>query len=374
MYAEASLPFEAVLETGITGLTGTITVKLIDNDGGDAIAATTANIAEVDTSGIYVWNAPAAPGSLGQYTLVWSTDGSYDADTVSSEEFVVVAVSVVAPSPIPSPDSEPSTVGPCTAWITGDDVAECCASATEEVGTFTVLLDDAADVASQLLYELSGNRWAGLCSREGVRPCHGDCACNFQVLSRGHIVASPHWNHSDCLGSSCWCYGLSRVKLAGYVRQVTEVKIDGVALDPSEYRLDEHKWLTRMNGERWPACSRADLDDTEEGTFAVSYTYGKTPPLMGIEAAKQLACQVYGWCASGGSGGDCDIPAGAVRITRQGITIERALFARNPNSGAWETGLGAVDFFLNAVNPKGIQRRAIFTGPGSRGRYARPVG
>jgi hypothetical protein len=370
MYAEASVPFEAVNETGETGLVGTIAVKLVDNDGVETIAATTANIAEVGTTGVYVWNAASAPGSLGQYTLIWSTDGTFDPDTVSTEELVVVATSVVTPPVIPSPDSEPSTVGPCTGWLTGDEVAECCASAVAEVGTYTVLLDDAADVASQLLYELSGRRWVGLCSREGVRPCHGGCDCNFQVLSRGHIVG----DHSSCTGSGCWCYGLSRVKLAGYVRQVTEVKIDGVVLDPSEYRVDEHKWLTRMNGSRWPSCSRADLADTEDGTFAVSYTYGKTPPLAGIEAAKQLACQIFGWCSNGGAGADCDIPDGAIRITRQGITIERARFARNPETGSWETGLTAVDYFLNTYNPNGLSRRALFIGPGSSRRYARPVG
>lgn len=262
--------------------------------------------------------------------------------------------------------------GPCVAWITGDDVAECCGAAVADVGTFTVLLDDAADVASQLLYEYSGRRFAGLCSRNGVRPCHGGCDCDVQILSRGHIVGG-----SSCSGSSCWCHGLSRVKLAGYVREITQVKISGDVLDPSEYRLDEHKYLTRMNGNRWPSCSRADLPDTEDGTFSVSYTYGRTPPLAAIDAAKQFACEIYQQCSASVSGteADCQIPANATRVTRQGITVERsAIFARNPDTGAWETGMGSVDFFLNAYNPKGIQRRGLFFGPGARQRFARPVG
>jgi hypothetical protein len=373
MYAETSSAFEAIYESGQTGLAGTVEVKLVDNDGSETVAATTANITEIGVTGIYVWNAPAAPATVGQYTIIWSDDGSFDQDSSFSEELVVVPTSVISPPAIPSPDAEPSTMGPCTAWLTGDEVADCCASAVADVGSFTSLLDDSAAVASQLLYELSGRRWVGLCSREGVRPCHGDCTCGWQILSRGHIV-SPYDCSSSCYGGSCWCRDLSRIRLSGYVREVTEVKIDGVVLNPSEYRVDEHKWLTRLNGSRWPHCSRADLADTEEGTFSVSYTYGKTPPLAGVEAAKQLACQVYGWCASGGAAGDCDIPDGAIRITRQGITIERAMFARNPVTGAWETGLSAVDFFLNTYNPKGIMRRALFIGPGSRMRHARPVG
>ena len=374
MNREASLPFEAINETGESGLVGTIAVKVEDNDGGVTLGPTTANITELGTSGVYVWNAPAAPASLGTYTIMWSTDGTFDPDTVQTEELVVFAASSVPTSPLPPPDdSADSTQGPCTAWLTGEDVALCCNAAAEEVGTFYTLLDDAADVASQLLYELSGRRWAGLCSRNGVRPCHDGCMCGVQVLSRGHLVVDPMlWSPTRCEGRSCGCSDMSRVPLAGYVRQVTQVKIDGVVLDSSAYTVMDHKWLTRIDGNRWPSCSHAALPDTEEGTFSVNYTYGKQPPWMAIEAAKQLACQIYLSCSTGGE--DCAIPIGATRITRQGITVERAIFARNPETGAWETGMDNVDRFLNAANRQGIQRRALFFGPSSRMRYPRTLG
>lgn len=369
MYVEASSAFEAILESGQTGLVGVLAVKVIDNDGGTTVASTTANITELGTSGVYIWNAPASPASLGQYTIVWSTDGSYDADTVSTEELIVVASSVGVLPPIPAPDSALAVDGPCTAWLTGDDVAECCAAAVAEVGSMTSLLDDSADVASQLLYELSGRRWVGLCSRT-VRPCHtSNCGCgSYQVLSRGHVVGE--WESWDCDGRACGCRGLSRVRLSGHVRAVSEVKIDGTAVASSEYRVDEGRWLTRLNGERWPNCARLDLPDTEDGTFSVTYTYGVNPPAAGVEAAKQLACQIYLQCSGSG---ECDIPDGATRITRQGITIERGYFARD-DKGVWKTGLSLVDYFLNTYNPNGLTRRALFVNPGSRGRHARPVG
>lgn len=373
MEVEVSAPFEVVNETGLTGLVGSVAAKIDDNDGATIIGPTTANITEIGATGIYVWNVPAAPGSLGQYTIVWSTDGTFDPDTVSHDELVVVSAGALSPGPILPPDDAPATVGPCTSWLVGADVAECCSAATDTVGTFTSLLDDAADTASQLLYELSGRRWVGLCSRAGVRPCHSDCMCGWQVLSRGHLVPPvPYLASWECSGRTCGCREMSRVKLAGYVREVTEVKIDGVVIDESVYRVDEHRWLTRIDGSRWPSCARVDLPDTEEGTFSVSYTYGKTPPLAGIEAAKQLACQIYMRCAGGGE--DCGIPEGAVRVTRQGITVERAIFARSPQTGAWSTGLSAVDQFLNTYNPSGLMRRALFINPGSRSRYPRPVG
>lgn len=372
MYAQAGLPFENFNETGLTGLVGSIAVEVIDNDGNITLGPTTANITEQGATGIYLWNAPAAP-AVGQYTLVWSTDGTFDPDTISTEELVVIAGSV-APSPIPPPpDSDVITEGPCTSWLTGDDVADCCSSALETVGSMTVLLDDAADEASQLLYELSGHRWSGVCTRT-VRPCHSSCGCGWQVLSRGHVVAA--WDSWDCGGRSCGCQDLSRVRLSGYVRGVTQVKIDGLIVSPADYRVDEHRWLTRLDGSRWPACARLDLPDTEEGTFSVTYTYGKAPPLAGVNAARQLACQIFMSCAgsAGGGGGECLIPDGVTRVTRQGITMDRAFFGLNKASGKWESGLDAVDRFLNAYNPHGLRRRAVFIGFGSRERHARPVG
>lgn len=375
MNANAGLPFEAVVEIGISGLAGTLTVKVVDNDGVTSLGPTTASIAEIETSGVYVWNAAAAP-AIGAYTILWSNDGSFDPDTVSSEDLIVIAPDAIPTSPIPPPDSAESTEGPCTAWLTGEDVALCCAAAAEEVGTFYTLLDDAADTASQLLYELSGRRWSGLCTRTGVRPCHDGCSCGVQVLSRGHLVVDPMlWSPTKCEGRSCGCNDMSRVPLAGYVREVTQVKIDGVVLDADAYTVMDHKWLTRIDGGRWPSCSHAALPDTEEGTFSVNYTYGKQPPLPAIEAAKELACQIYLSCSGSATGtADCAIPTGATRITRQGITVERAIFARNPSTGAWETGMETVNRFLNAYNPHGLRRRAVFFGPSSRMRYPRTVG
>ena len=370
MYAQSALPFEATYESGQTGLAGTVQVKLVDNDGGETIAATTTNITEIGATGIYVWNAPAAPatGSLAQYTIIWSDDGSFDADHSFSEELLVFTT-IPTPSPLPTPDSEPSTMGPCSTWITGDDVAECCAAAVSDVGTYTVLLDDAADVASQLLYELSGRRFAGLCEREGVRPCHGDCGCAFQVLSRGHIVGDYH---SSCSGRGCWCRDLSRVKLAGYVRSVTQVKIGGVVLASSEYRVDEHKYLTRLNGRSLAELlARRPRGHGGRDVLGRLHLREDAPHLgdrrrQAVRLPDLPAVRLERW--------RCRLRHSLERhpCHRQGITVERSLFQRNAQTGAWETGMGAVDFFLNSVNPKGLMRNGLFFGP--RKRFARPVG
>jgi hypothetical protein len=133
------------------------------------------------------------------------------------------------------------------------------------------------------------------------------------------------------------------------------------------------------NARRWPSCQRIDEDDTEIGTFSVTYAYGQDPPLLGQLAAAQLACEFY----RAANGGECQLPTGTVRVTRQGITIDKMAtlgwFKQSSNrygpQARWATGIPLVDTFLNTVNPFGQTRRPIMMAPGNRrGRYAQGVG
>lgn len=364
LYVVASSPFEAVLEAGNTGLVGTLAVKIIDNDGGTTIASTTTNITESGTSGLYIWNSPVAPAVLGQYTIMWSTDGTYAPDTVTSEELVVIAAGAGALPAIPVPDDDTGlAAGPCTAWTSVDDVRDCCTD-DELASSDTTLIDAAIVATSELLYEASGSRFSGLCQRT-VRPCGEPGLCGVQVLSRGHLVG---WDGSFWGGYNCGCQPLSRVKLAGSVREIVEVKIDGVVVGESLYEVRERRWLIRTDGGLWPRCQSDGLPDTEEGTFSVTYTYGRAVPTSGQRAAAQLACEVFKSCSGAG---ECALPIGVSRVTRQGITIERTFMHLDKNG--WRTGLATVDLFLNIVNPRGLARRGTFWSPSSRARYARPT-
>lgn len=368
----ASQPFEAVYESGVPGQVGTVAVVVIDNDGVEVLGPTTAGVTENDVggtpTGVYTWNAAAAPAPLGQYTIMWSLDGTFDPNSVSVEDLVVVSATNpgVLP-PLPQPAGGGPSLGPATAWTTSDQVAVCCAI---EDGTDPEVFDPWVDVASQTLYLESGRLFYGLSSKEGVRPpCRPGCGCGIQVLSRGHVVVPRDW---DWWGESAGPCDPSRVLLSGYpVREVTQVKIDGAVVASTEYRLERYRWLVRKNGEAWPSCQDLSIDDTEEGTWSVSYTFGQEPPLLGVEAANELACQLYQSC----NGGDenCAIPAGAVRLTRAGVTIERGIFKRDPKTGAWATGMLKVDMFLNSVNPQGLIRRPVVTSPASHLRHARKV-
>lgn len=88
MNVAASASYEAVADLGISGLTGTCGVRVIDNIGTTPTPRATAGIIEHPAgSGLYqkVMTAPSIPG---QYTIVWDM-GTTAPGTVAIEELVV---------------------------------------------------------------------------------------------------------------------------------------------------------------------------------------------------------------------------------------------------------------------------------------------
>ena len=348
----AGLPFEAVYESGLIGLVPGVEVAIIDNVGNTFLAATGVGIVEqtIDgnpDTGIYAVTLTAPP-TAGQYTLIWSSDGSFDDFTVTVEGLDVIQVGNI----IPAPGMPTTQGGPCSMWANVEDISDCC----NLPDTFDPAADAAALLssmvaASEVLYFASGKQYAGSCERT-VRACENDtCPC-CQVLSRGHIVLP--WSGFDW--GICTCSSQWRLKLAGYATEIVEVDINGSIVDPSEYELEEHRWLVRVDGTVWPCQT------------LVTYIYGKTPPEFGRLAALALACEVFKSCSGSD---DCALPTGVTRVTRQGITIERTFLQRDQH-GVWRTGIAAVDLFLNMVNPAGLSRRGTVWSPSAR--YARPVG
>lgn len=270
-------------------------------------------------------------------------------------------MSAVAPGPV---------LGPCSAWISGADVACCCGVDIDTVGP--ALFDTVALEASMVLYEISGRQFPGQCEQT-VRPCRQPCGCWGQTSGIGPWFwptaawgFAPGWWYNES-GGRLGCGPMSRVKLAGYpVTEILEVKIDGVVLPALDgngnpnYRLDEWQWLTRMDDpgppvvpRRWPACQNMSLDDTEAGTFAISYSFGVDPPQIGKDAAAELACELYRACSSGRA---CVVPTNAIKIQRQGVQIERDLLIAflDPKK---PSGLIHLDMFTAAYNSQRMIRR-----------------
>jgi hypothetical protein len=278
-------------------------------------------------------------------------------------------------------------LGPCEAWIDADDVAACCPPPD---GSDSSVYDALAIEASMALFEISGRQFTGLCDRT-VRPCRDGCGCwGSPSLGLGPWAwSAAAWGYgsgyawfNEC-GDRCGCGSLSRIRLSGYpVREITEVKIDGDALAETDdgnlnWRLDGWRWLTRMDSpgppvvkRAWPACQNLALADTEAGTFSVSYRSGVDPPELGREAAAALACQLYKSCPS--VGGDCAIPTGTAKITRQGVTVDRGLLANwfDPKKS---TGIAKLDLFLRAYWSGRSGRRPAVYSPDVQ-PFAREIG
>lgn len=243
------------------------------------------------------------------------------------------------------------------------------------------------------LFEISGRRFTGSCERT-VRPCRDRCACWGDDISSGlgpwywtnpgyGVAPTGWWWRNDC-GDTCGCGYLSRAKLPGYpVTEILEVKIDGDVLDPTyaasgapQYRLDQWRWLTRMDDpdnptdpKRWPACQNLSLEDDQPGTWSVTYTWGVEPPQLGIDAAAQLACELYKSCFPG----ECKVPTNATRITRQGTQVERNVLLAFLGDRTKPTGLTMLDLFLGTYWAVGSGRRPAVYSP-DIGEFARKLG
>ena len=235
----------------------------------------------------------------------------------------------------------------CTPWATIADLGSPCDDYTID----TSLLEDSLQIASDVLFHLSGQRFPGECEAT-IRPC-------------GYRTPES----CGCLSSrSCACSAVSELHLPGPVVSVDEVKIDGAVLDSARYRVDDYRMLVYLpesdSAERqgWPCCTRLDLADTEEDTWSITYTYGQNPPIGGIRAAAVLACEL----TLGVPAGDREpMPAPETShqsITRQGVSMAildpLTLFADGL------TGLSEVDLWVSSVSVGAKRRRASVIVPG----------
>lgn len=277
------------------------------------------------------------------------------------------------------------TPGPCTPWITADDVPNCCTIQADADALAVV-----AEEASVALFEISGRQFTGLCTNV-VRPCRQMCDC-WGGIAAGlpwYWGAGSSWPAAwagwggawgnEC-GERCGCGQLSTVLLSGYpVREIVEVLIDGQTVDPDGYRLDGWNTLVRMADpgppvvdQSWPACQNLALNADQPGTFQITYRYGIDVPALGRRAACQLACQLLAACPGTPAQASGTLPQGVVSIDRQGVKVERSLLANwfDPKK---PTGLTAVDMFLRAHWAGRQQRRSAIFSP-DIARFARQVG
>lgn len=210
-----------------------------------------------------------------------------------------------------------------------------------------------------------------------VRPASQGCRDRtwrtYPVTGPGALPWAPvsvggSWLNIGCGHTGgCGCLGAREVRLYGPASTVSEVKVDGVVLDPSAYRLDPGGLLVRLDAGTWPLCQDLALPDTEEGTWSVTYIPGAPVDGLGAYAAGVLAGEFVKAC----SGGDCRLPSGVTQIARQGVTL-----TLTPGSfPGGRTGIKEVDAYLARWNPNGMSSPPAVYSPGIRRprRMAAPV-
>lgn len=261
----------------------------------------------------------------------------------------------------------------CGPWVTVEEMRACpdqLACANDDQA------EEAAQIATYLLWLLSEKRYPGVCSAT-VRPCSrpwGSESVGLHSRFSGAFDWSTTWgwmrpwgwccvsSHNE-LSCGCGC-GPSRVLLGHWpVRSITSVEIDGVTLDPSEYETVDRRWLVRMvdddgNRQAWPCCQRLDRPLGDDETWAVTFTYGTDPPRAAKRAAIQYAAQFARGCAVDGS---CELPPRVQSMLRQGIQFQ--FF--DPKTLALDgfTGLPEVDAWLAAERYADRRKPAVFINP-----------
>lgn len=207
--------------------------------------------------------------------------------------------------------------------------------------TAKAALDDATELAVQVLWALSGRQFGQV--SDVVRPCpERNPETGFY-----YWLAGPHdlnWPGMPCgCGGSCIKSGPGAVHLPGPATEILAVTIDGVTLDDSEYIL-ERDVLYRPAGGWWP---RQDLSRPagEDGTWTVEYLRGYPPPTGTGKLVALLATEFYNAC----TGGKCRLPRTVTEMTRQGVSHRIV----NPNEiyASGKTGIPEIDLWLSAVNP-----------------------
>ena len=238
-----------------------------------------------------------------------------------------------------------AATGVCAPWVAADDLA--CGEADTR--------DQAVQLASDVLYVLSGRHWPGVCDRV-VRPrvvCPQGCWEAWMVPS-DPLAAWPvaaALPPGRCAGRHDLA-GPSRLRLPGPVAAIDDVTIDSVVLDPSDYALQGLSTLVRLDGERWPtandltrAASTANPGDADPA-WQVAYQWGALPPESGVVACAELACELV--AAIEGADG-CRLLWGAQvqTVARRGVSVTYQSIADALDKGL--TGLDTVDLWLNAA-------------------------
>jgi hypothetical protein len=223
-------------------------------------------------------------------------------------------------------------------------------------------LDDqawATRMATFILWAATGRQYGGC--PVTVRPCWQRQEPLYQTWNVG-LQGEGYWGLRGDGGTSvavygggCGCMSSCACKpdqfmLPGQVQAVTNVTIDGVVLDPSQYLL-QGSWLVRAGGLSWPAVQDLSLPAGVPGTWSVTFTQGVAPPAVLLDAAGTYACELAK--AKTNTSG-CILPRRVQQVTRQGVEIQFVDTSDFLKEGL--TGVESVDTVITMLNPYGLRQ------------------
>lgn len=211
-------------------------------------------------------------------------------------------------------------------------------------------------MAGQYLWMWTGQRF-GTCSVT-LRPCRSNGYLPPNIFEgRGPfttfvrtgyipaIIAGAYYAIAcTACGVGCLCDSTKSLTLPGPIASIDAVKVDGVTLDPSAYRVDNQRHLVRIDGEAWPTSQDMTLATTEVNTFEVSYQRGLGVPYGGQVAAGRLALEL---ALAALDRPECALPQRVQSITRQGVTV--AVIDAFDDVGTGRTGIWLIDSWVASV-------------------------
>ena len=233
-------------------------------------------------------------------------------------------------------------------WILPEDMGDYA---------YTEYTVEAAQVASNLLWAMSGRKYTGetivteryTCTLRNNRMGPSD-RTNSPVLFGGDVYNIPSGDYDEY--SELTSDGLSpesRVKLRGrpVTRIITIRNRNGAILDPSTYYLVDHSTIHIKAGTPWTPCN-----------VEITYAYGIPVPTAGKMAARKLAIEF----ARLWSGDDmCELPQRVTSVSRQGVSY--TILDNQEFIDELRTGLYEIDLFLKVVNPDNARRKSKVFSP-----------
>lgn len=127
---------------------------------------------------------------------------------------------------------------------------DCCAGLQSDDPAQQAVIERTLRIAVSILHGLTGRQF-GLCPVT-VRPCRRSCSDGHSGYWSGAgwtpVLDGGVWYNQPCgrCGpSGCSCSELCEVDLPGPVADVLQVRLDGLVLNPAEYRVDNARKLVR---------------------------------------------------------------------------------------------------------------------------------